>query len=53
MHEIWLVLNFLIQVYHMFNIKYCKMLTIAYFDMHSEDGATRIILWENLKVTIA
>ena len=33
---------------HAYNIKYCKVLTIAYCDMQFEDGITQTFFWENL-----
>lgn len=31
---------------HVYNSMYCKVLTIVYYDMHSEDGATQTLFWK-------
>jgi hypothetical protein len=33
---------------HVYNSKYCKVLTIACCDMQSEDGVAQTLFWENL-----
>ena len=38
---------------HVYDNRYCKVLTIACCDMQSEDGATQILLWENLNYVMA
>ena len=38
---------------HMYERKYCKVLTIAYCDMQCEDGPTQTLFWENLNFVMA
>ena len=38
---------------HVYENRYCKVLTIACCDMQSEDGAAQIFFWENLNFVIA
>jgi hypothetical protein len=39
--------------YHVYDSRYCKVLTIACCDMQSEDGATQTLFWENLNDVMA
>jgi hypothetical protein len=38
---------------HVYDSRYCKVLTIACCDMQSEDGAAQILFWENLNAVMA
>ena len=38
---------------HVYDSRYCKVLTIACCDMQSEDGAAQTLFWENLNVVMA
>jgi hypothetical protein len=38
---------------HVYDNRYCKVLTIACCDMQSEDGATQVLFWENLNAVMA
>lgn len=38
---------------HMYDNKYCKVLTMDCYDMQSEDGATHTLSSENLSVDMA
>ena len=40
-------------VYHVHNIKFCKVLTIAYCDMQLKDGATQPLFYGNLNSVMA
>ena len=37
-----------ILVCHVYDSKYCKVLSIAYCDMQSENGVAQTLFWENL-----
>ena len=38
---------------HVYNRKYCKVVTIVCCDMQSKDGTTQTLLWENLNFVMA
>jgi hypothetical protein len=38
---------------HVYDSRYCKVLTIACCDMQSEDGIAQIFFWENLNSVMA
>ena len=38
---------------HVYNSKYCKVLTIACFDMQFQDGTAHTFFWKNLNIVIA
>ena len=38
---------------HVYDSQYCKVLTIAYCDIQSEDGTTQTVFWENLNIVMA
>ena len=38
---------------HVYDSRYCKVLTIAYCDMQSKDGTAQSLFWENLNVVMA
>ena len=40
-------------VCRVYDSRYCKVLTIACRDIQSEDGATQILFWKNLKFVMA
>jgi hypothetical protein len=38
---------------HVYDAIYCRVITIAICDMHSEDAVAQSVLWKNLNVVIA
>jgi hypothetical protein len=38
---------------HVYDSTYCRIMTIAVCDMHSEDAAAQSVLWKNLNVVVA
>ena len=40
-------------VCHVYNSRYCKVLTIACCNIQSEDGAAQTLFWKNLNVVMA
>ena len=37
---------------HVYNSKYCKVMTIALCDMQSEDATAQTLFWENLNIVM-
>ena len=38
---------------HVYNSTYCRVMTIAVYDMQSEDAVAQMVLWKNLSVVMA